>query len=149
MPAASLAVTCRPASENCAATTEALTGPPPNVAVGNVTVDCAWPLIETSRFCPANALRSNWLPAPAVPVACFEADVPARNELADSTISSSGPPTSAGRLPWKVISVDAWAGSVSENGTVMSLPEALTTRMPDRRSTSVRSESMPNEPTRE
>jgi hypothetical protein len=67
----------------------------------------------------------------------------------DCTISSSGPLTRAGRLPWNRTRVVGLAGSVSEVGTEMSPPVLLTTRRPVRVSIRVRSASMPNEPTRE
>jgi hypothetical protein len=85
---------------------------------------------------------------PAVPVASFCADVPARSAWPDVTISSNGPPTRAGRLPWSRTLVVARAGSVSDAGTVIEPPDALITRSPLRRSTSARSLSTPNVPTR-
>ncbi len=102
VPAVSLALICTPCvrtDENWAATVDALTGPAPKVDTGNVTVCCAPPLTDTSTVLPANEDKLNCgADAPAA-VAVFAAACPSFITALDCTISASGPPTLAGRLP--------------------------------------------------
>ena len=138
-----------PPGLNAAATTEALTGPAPKVAESKV-IDCwAPPLTDTRISAPTRPDRSNCgaLAPAAVPV--LVAAVPSLSGALDSRISASGPPTSAGRFPWKSTRDVCCAGSVSDVGTVMKLPVELTMRRPVRESTSARLASIENEPTRE
>ena len=116
-------------------------------AFGIWTLCWAPPLTEINMLSPMLPVKSNVPLAPAS--ATFWAAEPWLSGTFAVTISLSGPPTSAGRLPWNETALVAWAGSVSDVGTVMVPPEELTTRRPVRRSTSARSASMPNDPTRE